>query len=57
MDERLHGLRHARDEAVDEVAGGPLAGFEGVLVRGHPVAGEEVAALEEGVGDVPVKVH
>jgi hypothetical protein len=59
-DPRLHrALRPGRTggEHVDEVPDGALLRLHGVLVRGHPVAGDQVDLVGELGGDVAVQVH
>src|SRR5690625_2386471 len=60
MPRGLGGQRPARGDprgGVGEVAEALLAGLPGVDVRGVTVAGQKVAGLEEGLGDVSVEVH
>ncbi|CAK7279617.1 conserved hypothetical protein [Streptomyces misionensis JCM 4497] len=54
---RLHRAGGAGGEQVDQVAHRALLGLHVVLVRGHPVAGDQVAAVGEFTGDVAVQVH
>ena len=57
MDEGLDGLGLAVQEAHAQVVGGATARLEGILVGCEAVAGEDVAAVEEVLGDVSVQVH
>jgi len=57
MDEGLDGLGLAVEEAHAQVVGGATARLEGILVGCEAVAGEDVAAVEEVLGDVSVQVH
>ena len=57
VDEGLDGLGRSVEQAHAQVVGGAAARFEGVLVGCQAVAGQDVAAIEEVLGDVAVQVH
>lgn len=47
----------AGDQPFDELAGGPLPGLPGVLVRGEAVRGEQVEGFGEAARDIAVQIH
>ena len=57
MDERLDGLGRTVQKAPTQVVCGTATRFERVLVGGQAVAREQVAPIEEVLGDIAVQVH